>query len=197
MESFQHTAARRRLGLAWQGVALKGIVSTHSRPKAAGCTNWRSWATISCFNTQPPEGGWACPLLTIFRSGMVSTHSRPKAAGFCRFLFGGCTTAVSTHSRPKAAGCTNWRSWATISCFNTQPPEGGWDVLQHCVGGCVSFNTQPPEGGWFDDVAVAAGEIWFQHTAARRRLANVMTLSTKLTKFQHTAARRRLARSIG
>ena len=34
------------------------------------------------------------------------------------------------------------------SCFNTQPPEGGWptvkigDRLPHC------FNTQPPEGGW-------------------------------------------------
>ena len=32
--------------------------------------------------------------------------------------------------------------------FNTQPPEGGWLVFRHFVGGYYSFNTQPPEGGW-------------------------------------------------
>ena len=34
---------------------------------------------------------------------------------------------VSTHSRLKAAG-TATRCWPTlIGCFNTQPPEGGWE----------------------------------------------------------------------
>ena len=78
----------------------------------------------TCFNTQPPEGGWL---------GMVSVKQR---------------LTVSTHSRLKAAGGSIRLSTRLPSRFNTQPPEGGWikytnhDVCCHC------FNTQPPEGGW-------------------------------------------------
>ena len=36
LEKFQHTAARRRLGVCIDGVAAEMCVSTHSRPKAAG-----------------------------------------------------------------------------------------------------------------------------------------------------------------
>ena len=55
---FQHTAARRRLGIQQISQLKSQVVSTHSRPKAAGynssflCCHWCS------FNTQPPEGGW-------------------------------------------------------------------------------------------------------------------------------------------
>ena len=35
---------------------------------------------MGCFNTQPPEGGWATLTLTAKSKG-VSTHSRLKAAG--------------------------------------------------------------------------------------------------------------------
>ena len=80
---------------------------------------------VSCFNTQPPEGGWleleSEPVVKL----LVSTHSRPKAAGnrqgATRNDTGFQHTAarrrlaktvidnrkvntVSTHSRPKAAG---------------------------------------------------------------------------------------------
>ena len=34
------------------------------------------------------------------------------------------------------------------ACFNSQPPEGGWDYLRLCVSVRISFNSQPPEGGW-------------------------------------------------
>ena len=35
------------------------------------------------------------------------------------------------------------------SCFNTQPPEGGWVRYRQSIGSFeFSFNTQPPEGGW-------------------------------------------------
>ena len=34
------------------------------------------------------------------------------------------------------------------SCFNTQPPEGGWICLVVLLACIISFNTQPPEGGW-------------------------------------------------
>ena len=34
------------------------IVSTHSRPKAAGATRTTKLFISKGFNTQPPEGGW-------------------------------------------------------------------------------------------------------------------------------------------
>ena len=99
-------------------------VSTHSRPKAAGKD-----------------------LALQESKTFVSTHSRPKAAGpRCRARYP--RPAVSTHSRPKAAGCPTTVPRASISSFNTQPPEGGWHDGQPAGGGKQSFNTQPPEGGW-------------------------------------------------
>ena len=77
-------------------------VSTHSRPKAAGSYE-------DAFNSAIE----------------VSTHSRPKAAGFCSR----CSDTgylVSTHSRPKAAGMKSVVLRICHTCFNTQPPEGGW-----------------------------------------------------------------------
>ena len=32
--------------------------------------------------------------------------------------------------------------------FNTQPPEGGWNLGVLNAGTVQCFNTQPPEGGW-------------------------------------------------
>ncbi|EFC88650.1 hypothetical protein NEIMUCOT_04699 [Neisseria mucosa ATCC 25996] len=56
-------------------------VSTHSRPKAAGRVIFAVGASFLSFNTQPPEGGWACPTTKSEPRHTVSTHSRPKAAG--------------------------------------------------------------------------------------------------------------------
>ena len=77
-----------------------------------------------CFNTQPPEGGWADGAIPRVRE-TVSTHSRLKAAGYSRLY-------------------EVWRG----ACFNTQPPEGGWAYLRNQSRRQSSFNTQPPEGGW-------------------------------------------------
>ena len=55
---FQHTAARRRLGNHSVKVIFSCLISTHSRPKAAG-KNFL----------------WINPKI------IISTHSRPKAAG--------------------------------------------------------------------------------------------------------------------
>ena len=57
------------------------MVSTHSRPKAAGVDSRHIPGQAVCFNTQPPEGGWAAKASPKAGRG-VSTHSRPKAAGF-------------------------------------------------------------------------------------------------------------------
>ena len=123
-QTFQHTAARRRLevfinfmmfsfmvsthsrpkaaGGYGVGIHPNNKVSTHSRPKAAGCSLSKSRSCFFCFNTQPPEGGWVIPV--------ERNHSRH----------------VSTHSRPKAAGTVFIEKGFFMKCFNTQPPEGGW-----------------------------------------------------------------------
>ena len=79
-QRFQHTAARRRLAGSGAAANLKSTVSTHSRPKAAGGRPAPSAAKQDCFNTQPPEGGWA-KIQQLEVAVKVSTHSRPKAAG--------------------------------------------------------------------------------------------------------------------
>ena len=104
-DRFQHTAARRRLGRRWEKrwYALPPV-STHSRPKAAG-TSFKQ----------------------LEKEFYVSTHSRPKAAGR-RNAELQAFMAVSTHSRPKAAGFIKHHMHIRCIGFNTQPPEGGWPL---------------------------------------------------------------------
>ena len=124
---------------------MQAVVSTHSRPKAAGITAlrgvfyWRfqhtaarrrlclssiRWWLMRSFNTQPPEGGWAASHL-------------PKAAKIA-FQHTAARRRLTHQHRPFGMG----------KRFNTQPPEGGWDCR-------FQF----------------AADRLFQHTAARRRLA--------------------------
>ena len=124
--SFQHTAARRRLESTSPSSMVPCIVSTHSRPKAAGRVGSKD-AT----------------------KALVSTHSRPKAAGSNAFSID-CCISVSTHSRPKAAGpkdgCVGY---SDTVCFNTQPPEGGWtDTVLPCIyRKRVSTHSRPKAAG--------------------------------------------------
>ena len=118
-------------------------VSTHSRLKAAGNSDNKSRSQCKCFNTQPPEGGWVKKVCSIIYIVGVSTHSRLKAAGSCLGRYNP-SLLVSTHSRLKAAGPNSCCHRCTISCFNTQPPEGGWDRT----------------------LAKNRKRTWFQHTAA-------------------------------
>ena len=64
-----------------------------------------------CFNTQPPEGGWA-----------------DVAAAYGRHV------PVSTHSRLKAAGPAAIKRLKRLQRFNTQPPEGGWGGVKSSQG---------------------------------------------------------------
>ena len=99
-----------------------------------------------------------------------------------------------------------------MTCFNTQPPEGGCikPIFNHLL--LISFNTQPPEGGCnkeskmeFNSYQVSthshpkvaaralnpfSSSIWFQHTATRRWLPPVFFCHKRYVKFQHTATRR-------
>ena len=97
--------------------------------------------------------------------------------------------------------------------FNTQPPEGGWPpnrappaqsavsthsrpkaagqhAGQHPFGLAVSTHSRPKAAGRPD--CVSARTLWFQHTAARRRLGPKPSKRKPSRRFQHTAARRRL-----
>ena len=121
---FQLTAARRRLDPIGGLLRLQVSVSTHSRPKAAGPV--------------------ARDLLQFLD---VSTHSRPKAAGFS--LGGGAGFFfVSTHSRPKAAGQTIRiiRLWMQFQLTAARRRLGLRTESQYLL---TCFNSQPPEGGWF------------------------------------------------
>ena len=105
LREFQHTAARRRLVSFNTETEKDLLVSTHSRPKAAGkahnptIVQWLFQHTAARRRLVSYD---FCPNQIL----AVSTHSRPKAAGrFQRFVYR--NKPVSTHSRPKAAGKMN------------------------------------------------------------------------------------------
>ena len=65
-------------------------------------------------------------------------------------------------------------------CFNTQPPEGGWFCFKLVAKFISGFNTQPPEGGW-QKIQEIKKLVWeFQHTAARRRLVQLLQFRQKI-----------------
>ena len=121
---FQHTAARRRLGRYPSGLRLPS----------------------GRFNTQPPEGGWG---ITAGRDTgqLVSTHSRPKAAGARLNKYTGTKKFQHTAARRRLEVVYLFPSHPT-SCFNTQPPEGGWGQLGYARhGDIVSTHSRPKAAG--------------------------------------------------
>ena len=87
--------------------------------------------------------------------------------------------SVSTHSRPKAAAPCAGRFRQISWRFNTQPPEGGCGRRWLCGRCGKCFNTQPPEGGCASQKYIILTELKFQHTAARRRLRQL------IAQYQH------------
>ena len=144
---FQHTAARRRLEFqtAYQ---TKRSKFQHTAARRRLVENQS--------NTQPMKVFQH----TAARRRLVTANG----SGIARLI-------VSTHSRPKAAGLSLNSILFTKGCFNTQPPEGGWLRCTNPLCGWTGFNTQPPEGGWRLSGCHYSTITRFQHTAARRRLA--------------------------
>ena len=145
------------------------IVSTHSRPKAAGPCRIVRPRLFKRFNTQPPEGGW--PVKRLHAAPRVEfqhTAARRRLGLQCHHL-GFFRQFQHTAARRRLVPAPRTRG--TMCSFNTQPPEGGWDtsrqnnkhyqvsthsrpkaagrgrLIQHPLW--RGFNTQPPEGGWF------------------------------------------------
>ena len=144
------------------------IVSTHSRPKAAGtkmCTQSQNGSVST--HSRPKAAGQATNASN--NKTYVSTHSRPKAAGYLvRFTLG--FQCVSTHSRPKAAGSPNTKrsnagmfqhtaarrrlalinlsKMASLLVFQHTAARRRLGQNNQINSWQICFNTQPPEGGW-------------------------------------------------
>ena len=145
------------------------LVSTHSRPKAAGSDDAIKSAEKSMFQHTAARRRLESRQHGNSSGVCVSKHSRPKAAGFsirCRFWLSRCfntqppeggwlllaviiLTAFGFNTQPPEGGwfiC--YGLFEALKCFNTQPPEGGWGRRSKVLSIHLSFNTQPPEGGW-------------------------------------------------
>ena len=147
---FQHTAARRRLDY------IQVLTNIH----------------IDSFNTQPPEGGWILQTLCRFGLDVVSTHSRPKAAGrtwhvATSHLWFQHTAARRRLGPQKPAQRQDGEFQHTAARRRLANRERNLGLL-------ASFNTQPPEGGWYFIQHFDSFLKLFQHTAARRRLASML-----------------------
>ena len=102
-KKFQHTAARRRLATPTLPIKMassfntqppeggwrpniwncwRRVVSTHSRPKAAGIRSRPPSPLRSSFNTQPPEGGWGQAWFASYRCACFNTQPPEGGWGF-------------------------------------------------------------------------------------------------------------------
>ena len=143
-----------------------------------------------CFNTQPPEGGWAIvPILSAVSD--VSTHSHPKAAG--RRPARAEWSAACFNTQPPEGGWICPRAFQAVAAsFNTQPPEGGWVHRTPHRPQQPRFNTQPPEGGWGCLCLIEWPEMGFNTQPPEGGWGNIMAIPITESVFQHTATRRRL-----
>ena len=148
---------------------------------------------VSGFNTQPPEGGWTQRYRRCNSIMSVSTHSRPKAAGLKQGQIS-VVADVSTHSRPKAAGSdSSGAQPRNIVSTHSRPKAAGRRFCRGCLKISVSTHSRPKAAG--EQMGYNSNtDVWFQHTAARRRLGHHIKKVQFQKQFQHTAARRRLGR---
>ena len=104
------------------------IVSTHSRPKAAGPSRRGSKKPPARFNSQPPEGGWirACRN-GVGAAGFQLTAARRRLVG--RFLQSPVDLAFQLTAARRRLAYSQTACSKLSTCFNSQPPEGGWQCL--------------------------------------------------------------------
>ena len=102
---------------------------------------------FSCFNTQPPEGGWLQYLVSQRKKSLFQ-HTAARR----RLVMGlprSPNVVMRFNTQPPEGGWTvRRRLLHTGRRFNTQPPEGGWMYQGKYIPRIQRFNTQPPEGGW-------------------------------------------------
>ena len=167
--TFQHTAARRRLvvrsvpqypslcrfntqppegGWVFTGLvrAVFAVVSTHSRPKAAGLflasrramnagfqhtaarrrlasITKAAWMPMG-FNTQPPEGGWMGRLVDLEIISVFQHTAARRRLGRPSEIIDIAVLFQHTAARRRLGLIHS--DLSPLRRFNTQPPEGGW-----------------------------------------------------------------------
>ena len=101
---FQHTAARRRLATCTHAPSPRSGFNTQPPEGGWGINYCRDCLRVVSTHSRPKAAGLADAAMHTFMP--VSTHSRPKAAGFNSRRYPVKQGLVSTHSRPKAAGAS-------------------------------------------------------------------------------------------
>ena len=146
------------------------IVSTHSRPKAAGVLS----------------------ILVFDFKEFQLTAARRRLAGVC------CTAPVSWLFQLTAARRRLGVSFCCrISArgFNSQPPEGGWVRKSVSAVIFICFNSQPPEGGWRVSFCCRISARVSTHSRPKAAGQPACRLN-RASAFQLTAARRRLGDAV-
>ncbi len=165
---FQHTAARRRLGnLIWYGDFIT-IVSTHSRPKAAGPLLPSGKVVFMMFQHTAARRRLAIRLTTTIRHvrfqhtaarrrlGLLGLAGIPEAmfqhTAARRRLGTGVSLVtvqrwVSTHSRPKAAGIGIYSVVRKRVSTHSRPKAAGADNLEAVAKADVSTHSRPKAAG--------------------------------------------------
>ena len=124
----------------------KSNVSTHSRPKAAGFIYKRFDIKIRFQHTAARRRLGMLKLQRKMQTLFQHTAARRRLVSARWKLVEG--TGVSTHSRPKAAGDANFVFDEHLQRFNTQPPEGGWGQIDFGGGKRrVSTHSRPKAAG--------------------------------------------------
>ena len=121
-------------------------VSTHSRPKAAGCAgsqlSTRPWFQHTAARRRLGQHR------RFGRRGRQFQHTAARRRLGSQRAAGRRVRRVSTHSRPKAAGIVLFGIITVFLCFNTQPPEGGWlGYLYGHYAVVVSTHSRPKAAG--------------------------------------------------
>ena len=165
---FQHTATRRRLGLASSLGRLIYLFQHTAARRRLDLWRGSRGLRVHCFNTQPPEGGCSFHVYKVVnllfqhtaarrrlsiksRISLLKTMFQHTAAR--RRLADGRTILdkelkVSTHSRPKAAESKR-RPRPSSKKFQHTAARRRLLAPELMKKWLKSFNTQPPEGGCF------------------------------------------------
>ena len=90
-----------------------------------------------------------------------------------------------------------WVTWFQLSgsLFQHTATRRWLPILTPTLFNITCFNTQPPEGGWSSGRLSSLFQLKFQHTATRRWLGAGRSRYQINHEFQHTATRRWLVMS--
>ena len=145
---FQHTAARRRLAKSAPPRRAAAKFQHTAARRRLGGTRFRKALPRPSFNTQPPEGGWAIILKSLYQTyGFQHTAARRRLV-YMRIIAGNRDLFQHTAAR-RRLGLFVFSPNTDFLMF--QHTAARRRLVKRGVCCCLTlnrFNTQPPEGGW-------------------------------------------------